>query len=76
MYRTIGGMSVSTLELMTPEQAAKELGVSADRVRQFCKEGRIGQKVGGRWVIPADEVKMFQKIPRGTGRPRGNGQRN
>ena len=67
---------MSTLELMTCEQAAKALNVSADRVRQFCQEGRLGQKLGGRWVIPADEVKLFDQIPRTTGRPPGNGRSN
>jgi excisionase family DNA binding protein len=62
-------MSVSTLDLLNVTQAAELLGLSAERVGQFCREGRIGQKVGERWVIPRDELEQFRKIPRQTGRP-------
>jgi len=67
---------MSTLNLLSCEEAARELKVTADRVRQFCREGRLGQRVGERWVIPADELKQFQKIPRDTGRPSGNDRDN
>jgi len=60
---------MSTLPLMTPEEAANYIGVSSVRIRQFCTEGRIGQKVGERWVISEDELRQFAKIPRQTGRP-------
>ena len=62
-------MSVSTLSLLTPEQAAEFLKVSAERVRQFCREERLGQKLGRDWVISRDELVRFDNIPRQTGRP-------
>ena len=61
---------MSSLSLLSCDEAAVELGVTSIRVRQFCQEGRIGQKVGGRWVIPRDELEQFVKIPRETGRPK------
>jgi len=68
-------MSVSTLSLVSVNEAAEALGVSPGRVRQFCREGRLGQQVGDRWVIPRDELEQFRKIPRDHGRPpQGNSQ--
>jgi excisionase family DNA binding protein len=60
---------MSTLALVTPAEAAEILGVSPGRVRQFCREGRIGQEFDGRWVIPRDELDQFAKLPRKHGRP-------
>ena len=64
-------MSVSTLSLVSVIEAADFLGITTERVRQFCREGRLGQQVGDRWVIPEDELKQFAKIPRPNGRPKG-----
>jgi len=63
-------MNVSTLNLLTIAEVAEALGVSSERVGQFCREGRLGQKVGGQWVIPKDELEQFRTIPRKRGRPR------
>ena len=63
-------MSMSTLDLLSINDAAGELGVSPERVGQFCREGRLGQKVGERWVIPRDELEQFRRIPRRRGRPK------
>ena len=57
------------MELLSPEQAAKELRLTPRRVRQFCKQGRIGQRVGGRYVITRRELNAFLSAPRPTGRP-------
>lgn len=69
-------MDVSMLNLLTCEEAAPYLGVSAERVRQFCRERRLGQRIGDRWVIPMDELQQFSKIPRETGRPPAEEKRN
>lgn len=61
---------MSTLPLLSVFEASKALGVSAVRIGQFCRAGRIGQKVGGRWVISRDELRQFAKIPRNPGKPR------
>ena len=41
--------------LISPSEAAKELGVSRSRMGALLKEGRIegAQQVGRAWVIPA-----------------------
>jgi len=59
---------MSTLPLLSPRQAAEEMGLSLSRIKQFCAEGRIGQRVGKRWVILRDELEQFQKIPRPHGK--------
>lgn len=60
---------MSTILLYSPAEAAEFLGLSEVRVRQFCMSRRLGQKVGRQWVIPADELHQFAKIPRKEGKP-------
>jgi len=67
-------MEMSTLQLLDAKEAADQLDLSLARIHQFCKEGRLGQKVGGQWIIPADELQQFARIPRKTGRPPGKGE--
>ena len=54
---------------LTIDQAAKKLKVTPRRVRDFCREGRIGTRFGGCWMIDPDELKQFMKLPRKAGRP-------
>jgi len=49
-------------------QAAKALGLSAVRVRQFCQEGRIGEKCGNFYLISQRELLAFSKLDRPAGR--------
>ncbi len=60
------------MELLSVKQAAKELGVSGNRVREFCQEGRLGEKVGRQWIITRAELEAFKQIPRKRGAPRKN----
>lgn len=54
--------------LLDTKEVAARLGVSEQRVRQFCEEGRLGkQKFAGRWVITEAELRAFKLRP--TGRP-------
>lgn len=62
-------MSVSSLPLVSVDEAAEFLKITPGRVRQFCREGRLGQRVGEKWVISRDELEQFAKIPRNHGRP-------
>ncbi len=55
--------------MLTNEVAAK-LGVSIRRVQQFCRSGRLGQKVGRDFFIEESELKKFRKIKRRVGRPK------
>lgn len=59
----------SNMKLRTPQQAADKLGVSLRRVHQFLAEGRLGQRVGGVYVITDEDLRDFAKRPRTPGRP-------
>lgn len=58
---------MATESLLTVTQAAKQLGLSSVRVRQFCQEGRLGQKVGPLWMIQEKELRQFAKKSRPPG---------
>jgi hypothetical protein len=58
--------------LLTVEEAAVKLNLSAPRIRQFCGEGRIGQKIGCQWLITPEEIRLFKQIDRPTGRRIGD----
>ncbi len=60
--------------LLTVEEAAAELNLSAPRIRQFCAEGRIGQKIGCQWLITPEEIRLFKQIDRPTGRQARDGE--
>lgn len=55
--------------LYTPEEAAHLLGISAALVRRYCRQGRLGQHIGGRWLISPDDLTRFQAEPRRAGNP-------
>lgn len=56
------------VRLYTVEQAAEELGISEQRVRQLCAAGRMGQRVGRDWVITQDDIERNRERP-DPGRP-------
>ena len=58
------------MELLSVKQVANELGISENRVREFCQEGRLGEKVGRQWIITRSELEAFKLIPRKRGAPR------
>ena len=60
---------MSTLNLMSAPEAAVVLGISEVRVRQLCRKGRLGNRVGKQWIITSDELKQFAKVPRPAGNP-------
>jgi excisionase family DNA binding protein len=65
-------MVVSSEKYLSTKDAAKLLKVSQVRVRQFCQEKRIGQKVGDRYLILRDEIEQFLRKDRPSGRPSEN----
>jgi excisionase family DNA binding protein len=65
-------MSTENRQYLSTKDAAELLKVSQVRVRQFCQEGRIGQKVGDRYLILRDEVLQFLRKDRPVGRPTEN----
>lgn len=60
---------MSTIDILTVEQAARELGMSGNRVRALCRAGRLGRPLGSRWIITVEELRQFKKIPRNPGNP-------
>lgn len=58
-------------KLLTTEEAAKKLGVSASRVRQLISENRLeSKKLGRDHLIEEEQVKYFAKKGRKKrGRP-------
>lgn len=53
---------------LTTADAAKVLGVCEERVRQYCRAGRLGQKIGRNYLIRLAEAKKFSPLP--NGRPK------
>lgn len=61
-------MSRNNVELLTVEEVAAELGLTEGRVRQICRAGRLGEKVGTTWVITRPALEAFKKLDRPHGR--------
>lgn len=58
-------------EVMTSNEVAQLLGISAGRVRQLAREGRLaGSRRGRDWIFIAEDVRRFAADPRPSGRPR------
>jgi len=50
------------------DEAAELLGVSAERVKQFCREGRLAAKRSGRdWIVCRAAAVALAKVPRPAG---------
>lgn len=51
-------------------EAARRLGVNDSRVRQLLRAGELrGRRLGGSWLIPAEEVARRERSERRPGRP-------
>jgi len=61
-------------ELVDVTEAARMLGLSKARIRQFCGEGRLGFKVGSRWIFTRAEIDQFASESRPLGRPPRRGE--
>lgn len=57
---------------MLLSEAAAEIGVSAERLRQFIQTDRLKAEQHGRfWMVRRSELERFKRKPRvRTGRPR------
>jgi excisionase family DNA binding protein len=49
----------SVVEMFTPAQAAKKMGLHVQTVREWCREGKLGVRTGRKWLISPDEVKQY-----------------
>jgi excisionase family DNA binding protein len=61
---------IARWRMMSVAEAAEELGLSVRRVRDLCRQSRLGHQVGRAYVITAEELREFKKKPRRPGRPR------
>lgn len=52
--------------LITSEEAAQIIGVTQQRVRAYCRQKRLGTKVGRAFVIPLSEARAFKPNPHGV----------
>ncbi len=53
----------------TVDEVAKLLKVDASLIRRYCREGRLGKHLYGRWLITSDELEEFKTKPRKVGNP-------
>jgi len=58
---------VDTDKLLTPYEAAPIMDMSPRRVQKLCSEGRLGFKVGARYLITTKQAREFKANP--PGRP-------
>lgn len=59
-----------TDDMLTTQRAAERLGISVRRVQALIKSSQLpATKLGRDWVIRADDLEAFAKLPRHTGRP-------
>ena len=56
-------------DLLDIAQAADRLGISKSLARRYCREGRLGTKIGSRWIITSAQLTEFAQTPRPRGRP-------
>lgn len=62
------------MTFLTANQAADLLGLSPQRVRRMCADGKIqSQKVGRDWIINESELKNVTVYGK-AGRPKGEGK--
>jgi excisionase family DNA binding protein len=57
-------------EVLTPGEAAAELGISAGRVREMIRSGKLpARRTGNGWIIPASAVAALRGNLAPSGRP-------
>lgn len=61
--------SDSETKLYTVDEVAKLLKVNSSLIRRYCRQGRLGEYIYGRWLITPDELEEFKAKPRKRGNP-------
>jgi excisionase family DNA binding protein len=57
---------MADLELLTVEEAAKQVKMHPDTIRRFIREGKLeASRVGGRWRVHAEVLRKFVQ-PQGS----------
>ena len=57
------------MQLLTTEQAARRLGLSAGLIRRYCRQGRLGKRVGRNFAISESDLRKFAAVARLIGKP-------
>lgn len=57
-------------DLLTTADAARELGVSPQRVRQLAVSRGVGQRIGRDWVFTRRDIEVLHARNRTVGRPK------
>jgi excisionase family DNA binding protein len=58
-------------DMLTTEQAANQLGLTARLVVRFCNQGRLkAEKFGRVWMIMPADLAAFKRLERPHGRHR------
>lgn len=57
------------MKYLTTLEAARLLKVSERRIRQFCADGRLGEKIGRNYAITERQLERFRQIERKPGHP-------
>jgi len=60
---------IDNTKLYTADEVATILGVNPSLVRRYCRQGRMGQYIYGRWLISPSELEAFKAKPRKVGNP-------
>jgi len=60
---------VNMIKLYSVSEIADRLGVTPSLVRRWCRTGRFGVKVGGRWIVTESGLERFAESRRKPGRP-------
>ena len=68
--------TIETRDYLTCQGAAEILGLSADSIRRYCYNSKIGKTpcldamhVGRDWLIHKSEIARYKKERNGKGRP-------
>lgn len=62
-----------TEKYFTTSEAAEELGVTRDTIKNYCNgdNPRLkAEKVGASWMIPLSEIRRYREHESRTGRPK------
>lgn len=57
-----------TAKRYTTAEAAVTLGLSESLVRRYCREGRLGERIGRNYSITEKSLRAFAAVERARGR--------
>jgi len=70
IYTECFTLQSNIMEIVSVTAAAKELGLSNNRVRELIRAGKLpAQKLGREWAIIREDLEEFKNTERPVGRP-------